>query len=239
MKRLWTILLVMCMTALPLVAADKDKEKEEERLQDAGTVLKEVLDIPDSIPQELLDKAECVIVLPSVKKGAIGLGGSYGRGAMTCRSGKNFTGSFGAPSMYALEEFNIGLQLGGQATDFLILVMNPRGAQSLLKSQVKLGGDASVAAGPKGRTATGSTDAFMRAEMLSYSRSRGLFAGLSLAGSTLRADNRANEKLYGHKVSATDIVRNGRVGTPGAASQLISTLNSRSPRNKSDPKSLK
>ncbi len=239
MKRFWTALLLLAISAAPLAAADKDKEKEEERLQDAGTVLKEILDIPDNIPQELLDKAECVIVLPSVKKGALGIGASYGRGAMTCRSGKTFTGSWGAPSMMALEEFNIGLQLGGQATDFLILVMNPRGAESLLKSKVKLGGDASVAAGPKGRTATGATDAFMRAEMLSYSRSRGLFAGLSLAGSTLRVDNRANEKLYGKKVTGRDIVRNGAVGTPGAASQLVSTLNQHSPRNKSDAKSLK
>lgn len=241
MKKFCSALLLMFVFAIPLAAADRDKDKakEEERLQEAGAVLKEILNIPDNIPQELLDKAECVVVLPSVKKGALGIGGSYGRGAMTCRSGKNFTGGWGAPSMVALEEFNIGLQLGGQATDFLILVMNPKGVDSLLKSNVKLGADASVAAGPKGRTATGATDAFMRAEMLSYSRSRGLFAGLSLAGSTLRVDGRANEKLYGTKVNARDIVRNGRVGRPAAASELVSLLGSRSPNNKSEMKSLK
>jgi lipid-binding SYLF domain-containing protein len=229
------VLLLSVVLAIPAFA---DSDKEEDRLKEAGTVMKEILNIPDNIPQELLDKAECVIVLPSVKKGAIGIGGSYGRGAMVCRSGKNFTGAWGAPAMYALEGVNIGFQLGGQATDFLILVMNPHGAESLLKSQVKLGADASAAAGPKGRSAQGATDVAMRAEMLSYSRSRGLFAGISLEGSTLRADNRANEKLYHRKVSATDIVRGGKVGRPAAASELVSALSRKSPRNKSEPKSL-
>src|SRR5581483_9096860 len=235
MKKLLALAL-MCLSAMPVFA---DKAKEEDRVKDSGEVLKEILDIPDNIPKDLLDRAECVIVLPSVKKGAIGIGGSYGRGVMTCRSGQHFTGSWGAPSMFALEGVNIGFQLGGQATDFVLLVMNTRGAQSLLSSKVKLGADAAAAAGPKGRDSTAATDVAMRAEILSYSRSRGLFAGVSLEGSTLRPDNRANEKLYGTKVSAKDIIREHKVGTPSSASVLISTLNQHSPKNMSDPKSLK
>jgi SH3 domain-containing YSC84-like protein 1 len=235
MKKLLALALV-CSFALPLFAADR--EKEEERVKDSGQVLKEILDIPDDIPKDLLDWAECVIVLPSVKKGAIGIGGSYGRGVMLCRSGQHYTGSWGAPAMFALEGVNIGFQLGGQATDFVLLVMNPRGAQSLLSSKVKLGADAAAAAGPKGRDSTAATDIVMRAEILSYSRSRGLFAGVSLEGSTLRPDNRANEKLYGKKVSAKDIIRDHKVAAPGAASELIATLNHHSPKNLSDPKSL-
>jgi lipid-binding SYLF domain-containing protein len=223
-------------SALPLFAGDNTKEQE--RLHESGVVLKEILNIPDNIPQGLLDKAECVIVIPSVKKLAFGVGASYGRGAMTCRSGEHFTGPWSAPAMYALEGGSIGLQIGGQGTDFVLLVMNPRGAESVLKSKVKLGGDASAAAGPKGRDTEAATDAFMRAEILTYSRARGLFAGVSLEGSTLRQDNRANEKTYGKKVSAREIVRNGAVSTPPAGQLLVSTLQKASPVNKSDPKSL-
>src|SRR5207237_3890987 len=172
-------------------------------------------------------------------KVAIGIGGSYGRGAMTCRTGTHFSGPWSAPALYALEGGNIGFQLGGQATDFVLLIMNPHGAASLMGSKVKLGADAAAAAGPKGRTATGATDATMRAEILSYSRSRGLFAGVSLEGSTLRPDNRANEKLYGRKVTAREIVRQGKVKTPESAGELLAVLNKRSPKNLSDPKSLR
>ncbi len=228
--------LLLALTAgMPSAA----QEKEQGRVREAGEVLKEILNIPDNIPQELLDKAECVIVLPSVKKFAIGIGGSYGRGVMTCRTGAKYTGPWGAPAMYALEAANIGLQLGGQATDFVLLVMNPRGVDSLLRSKVKLGADAAAAAGPKGRNAQAATDVLMRAEILSYSRSRGLFAGVSLEGSTLRQDNGANEKLYGRKITAREIVRGGRAGAPAAAAELISLLNQKSPRNRSDAKSLK
>src|SRR5438309_430589 len=216
----------------------RSNEKESDRVKQAGQVLKEIVNIPDNIPKDLFDKAECVIVLPSVKKGAFGIGGSYGRGVMSCRSGQHYTGSWTAPAMYALEGGNIGFQLGGQATDFVILVMNPRGAQSLLGSKVKLGADASAAAGPKGRSAEGATDVVMRAEMLSYSRSRGLFAGISLEGSTLRSDNRANRKLYGREVSAKQILRDGKVAAPAAAHELLAELNKHSPKNKSEPKSL-
>jgi lipid-binding SYLF domain-containing protein len=214
------------------------QEKERDRLQDAGSVLKEILDIPDDIPKSVLDRAECVVVIPSVKKLAIGIGASYGRGAMSCRTGEHFTGGWSAPSMFALEGANIGFQLGGQATDFVLLVNSPHGVESLLKSKVKLGADASAAAGPKGRDAEAATDIAMRAEILSYSRSRGLFAGISLEGSTLRQDNGANEKVYGHKVTAREIVRQGRVGTPSAGQLMIATLNHASPHNKSEPKSL-
>ncbi len=231
--------LVAALIALLLPLAAFAQEKEQERLKDAGRVLQEILDIPDNIPQELLDRAECVIVLPSVKKFAIGIGGSFGRGVMTCRSGANFTGSWGPPAMYALEGANIGIQLGGNATDFVLLIMNPSGANSLLKSKVKLGADAAAAAGPKGRTATAATDVVMRAEVLSYSRARGLFAGVSLEGSTLRSDGGANKNLYGRELSAKDIIRDHKVGTTGAGQQLASVLNSKSPRNKSDAKSLK
>jgi SH3 domain-containing YSC84-like protein 1 len=236
MQKVLSALLSLLVMVLPMWA---DSEKESDRVQESGTVLKEILDIPDDIPKDLLDKAECVIVLPSVLKLAIGIGGSYGRGVMTCRTGQHFTGPWSAPALYALEGGNIGFQLGGQATDFVLLVMNPRGATSLMGSKVKLGADAAAAAGPKGRTATGATDVVMRAEILSYSRSRGLFAGISLEGSTLRPDNRANEKLYGRKLSAKEIVRQGKVGAPASAEQLLSLLNTHSPKNRSDPKSLK
>ncbi len=232
-------ILVVGMIASLLPLAALAQQKEQERLQDAGRVLEEIVNIPDNIPQDLLDRAECVIVLPSVKKFAIGIGGSFGRGVMTCRGGANYTGPWGPPAMYALEGGNIGFQLGGTATDFVLLIMNPSGAKSLLGSKVKLGADAAAAAGPKGRTAQAATDVVMKAEVLSYSRSRGLFAGVSLEGSTLRSDGGANKNLYGRDLSAADIIRDHKVGTPGAAQTLISTLNKKSPRNKSDVKSLK
>jgi lipid-binding SYLF domain-containing protein len=235
MKRLLSVLLALSC-AIPAFAAGD--EKEVDRVKDAGVVLKEILNIPDDIPKDLLDRAECVIVLPSVKKLAIGIGGSYGRGVMVCRGGEHYTGAWGAPAMYALEGGNIGFQLGGQATDFVLLIMNQRGAESLMGSKVKLGADAAAAAGPKGRDATAATDVVMRAEILSYSRSRGLFAGVSLEGSTLRPDNGANEKLYGKKVTAKEILREGKVGSPAAAGIIDSELTKASPKNMSDPKSL-
>src|SRR5437764_2906084 len=225
-----------CALLLPAFAAND--VKEEKRVKESGEVLKEILDIPDNIPQDLLDKAECLVVLPSVKKGAFGIGGSYGRGVMVCRSGEHYKGKWGAPALYALEGISIGFQIGGQATDFVLLVMNPKGAESLLHSKVKLGADASAAAGPKGRTAEGATDIVMNAEILSYSRNKGLFAGVSLEGSTLRSDGSANEKLYGKKLSAKEIIRQGKVGVPACARPLVTLLESKSPRNKSEPKSL-
>src|SRR4029453_11453512 len=205
-----------------------------DRLQNSATVMKEILGMPDSIPKDLLDRAECVIVVPSVKKFAIGVGGSYGRGLMTCRGGQTFDGPWGAPTMIALEGGSVGLQLGGQATDYVLLVMNDRGADSILGSKVKLGGDASAAAGPKGRTAGASTDLAMRAEILTYSRSRGLFAGVSLEGSTLRPDGDANDAIYAKHVQPRDIVRSGAVSVPADAQPLIDLLNQKSPKNLSD-----
>jgi SH3 domain-containing YSC84-like protein 1 len=236
-KRIISSLMALALVALPLLAAG-DK-KETDRLENCGMVLKEVMDIPDNIPEDLIDKAECIIVFPSVLKAAFVIGGSYGRGAMTCRSGEHFTGPWSAPTMMALEGGSIGFQLGGQATDFVLLVMNPRGARSILSSKVKLGADASAAAGPKGRTANASTDATLRAEVLSYSRARGLFAGLSLEGSTVRPDNDANERIYGKKVEAESIVFKGAVAVPPAAQKMIAYLNQKSPKNTSDPQSLK
>jgi lipid-binding SYLF domain-containing protein len=210
------------------------QKKEQDRVANAGTVMKEIVNIPDDIPQDVLDKADCVVVLPSVLKFAIGIGGSYGRGVMTCRGGKNFKGLWGAPTMMALEGGSFGLQLGGQATDFVLLLMSPRSAQSILTSKVKLGGDVTAAAGPVGRTASAETDVALRAEILSYSRARGLFAGISLTGSTLRADNDANKNLYGKEVSAQDIVFKHAVAAPPSAKLLLATLDKKSPRNKSN-----
>src|ERR1700693_1770326 len=234
MKKLMVLLL---LSALAPLAAFASKE-EEDRVRDSGQVLQEILNIPDDIPRDLIDKAECLIILPSVKKGAFGIGGRYGRGVMVSRSGRHYTGPWGPPALYALEGVSIGFQLGGQATDFVLLVVNPKGAESLLGSKVKLGADASAAAGPKGRTAEGATDVVMKAEILSYSRNKGLCAGISLEGSTLRSDGSANEKLYGSKLSAKEIIREGRVGVPACAHELDSLLNTKSPINRSDPKSL-
>jgi lipid-binding SYLF domain-containing protein len=236
MKKFIVCFGIFVMSATATFAADD--EHEQDRVRETGTVLKEILNIPDDIPRDLLDKAECLIILPSVKKGAFLIGGSYGRGVMVCRSGEHYKGRWGAPALYALEGVSIGFQLGGQATDFVLLVMNQKGAQSLLSSKVKLGADASAAAGPKGRTAEGATDIVMSAEILSYSRNKGLFAGVSLEGSTLRSDGSANEKLYGKRVSAKEIIREGRVGVPACAHELDSLLNAKSPINRSDPKSL-
>ena len=222
---------LLAVTLLAQVASASDQTKDDERLRNSGAVLKEILDVPDSIPQDLLDKADCVVVFPSVLKAAFIVGGSYGRGAMSCRKGENFRGSWGAPTMMALEGGSFGFQIGGQATDFVLLVMNESGARGILASKVKLGGDASVAAGPVGRNASVETDASLRAEILSYSRARGLFAGVSLEGSTIRPDNGDNRRVYGKEVSARDIVLAGAVPAPPAAEQLISTLDAKTPKH--------
>jgi lipid-binding SYLF domain-containing protein len=231
-KNIVSLLVMSALLCLPAFA----QRDENSRIENAGKVMVEILNVPDDIPADILDKADCVIVLPSVIKFAIGFGGSYGRGVMTCRSGRNFNGSWSAPSMMALEGGSIGFQLGGQATDFVLLVMNRRGADAILTSQVKLGGDVSAAAGPKGRSASAETDVTMRAEILSYSRSRGLFAGISLTGSTLRPDNGGNKRLYGKGVTAKDIVIHSAIRPPASARLLLATLNRKSPRNKSGSK---
>jgi lipid-binding SYLF domain-containing protein len=230
-------LIAVFLMAVPSFAADQTREQK--RLEACGQVLKEILDIPDDIPRDLLNKAECVIVIPSVVKFAIGIGGDFGRGAIVCRTGEHFTGPWSAPAMFALEGGNIGFQLGGQATDFVLLVMNPKGANSILGSKVKLGADAAAAAGPKGRTAAADTDIAMKAEVLTYSRSRGLFAGISFEGSTLRSDGGANKNVYGRELSAKEIVRERKVLVPSSGRTLVALLNKQSPRNLSDPKSLR
>lgn len=229
MKRMILALATLAVLALPAAA----QKKEEERVENAGKVISEILNIPDNIPQDVLDKADCVVVLPSVLKFAIGIGGSYGRGVMTCRSGKTFHGPWSAPTMMALEGGSFGLQLGGQATDFVLLLMSPRSAENILTSKVKIGGDASAAAGPVGRNASAETDVTLRAEILSYSRARGLFAGISLAGSTLRPDNDANKSLYGKEVAAKDVIFNKAVPAPPSAKMLLSVLDKKSPKNMS------
>jgi SH3 domain-containing YSC84-like protein 1 len=236
MKKPITYLMSMLLVVLPLLsssASAADQEKDEDRLRNSGSVLKEILDVPDDIPQDLLDKADCVVVFPSVLKAAFIVGGSYGRGAMSCRKGENFSGSWGAPTMMALEGGSFGLQIGGEATDFVLLVMNESGARGILASKVKLGADASVAAGPVGRTASAETDASLRADILSYSRARGAFAGISLEGSTIRPDKGANKQIYGREASAREIVLSGHVTIPPAAAKMISTLDAKTPKHKS------
>jgi SH3 domain-containing YSC84-like protein 1 len=226
----WTIAMAGVLAFSTLAVAKPASEKDErERVANAGRVVKEILDVPDNIPQDVLDKARCVVVLPSVVKAAFVVGGSYGRGVMVCRRGHDYAGPWGAPVMMALEGGSVGFQIGGEATDFVILVMNDRGMSSMLHSKVKLGGDASIAAGPKGRTASAESDVTLRAEMLSYSRSRGAFAGVSLEGSTLRPDGGANEKLYGKGVTAAEIVEEGKREGPEEGRLLVSRLQQASP----------
>ena len=235
MQKFMTCLSSILLAIAPLfaeVASASDQTKDDDRLRNCGLVLKEILDVPDNIPQDLLDKADCVVVFPSVVKAAFIVGASYGRGAMSCRKGENFRGPWGAPTMMALEGGSLGFQIGGQATDFVLLVMNESGARGILASKVKLGGDASVAAGPVGRDSSAETDATLRSEILSYSRARGLFAGVSLEGSTIRPDNGDNQRVYGKKIPAREIVLSGTVPVPPAAQQLIATLDAKTPKHR-------
>jgi len=230
MFRKLTLGVCIMFDASALYAANK----EQTRLENSGTVMQEVMGIPDNIPHDLLSKADCIIVFPSVLKAAFVVGGSYGRGAMVCRTGEHFRGPWGSPAMYALEGGSIGFQIGGQATDLVLLIMNERGASSILSSKVKIGADASAAAGPVGRDASADTDAFMRADILSYSRSRGLFAGISLEGSTLRPDEDASADVYGRKITAREIVQGGQVAVPPSGRHLIRVLEKNAPRHDSD-----
>jgi SH3 domain-containing YSC84-like protein 1 len=222
-----------CLALGAGVVYAQDLNKEQKRLEESGVVMQEVLNIPDNIPHDLLEKAECVIVFPSVKKLAFGIGAEYGRGAMVCRTGPKFRGAWGAPAMYALEGGSFGFQIGGEATDLILLVMNDRGMDSILSSKVKLGADASIAGGPLGRDASADTDAWMRAEILSYSRSRGLFAGVSLEGTTLRPDDDASEQVYGHPIKASEIVRGERTAVPETGRHFVNVLEKSAPRNDS------
>ena len=227
MKHCLIAVLCLCF-AIPSFAQDK----EDQRLQESYTVLKEILATPDKgIPRDLLDKSECVVVFPSVKKAAFVVGASYGRGVITCRSGQDLRGPWSAPAMFALEGGSVGFQIGGQATDFVLLIMNESGANSVMSSKVKLGGDASVAAGPVGRNTSAETDIVMKAEILSWSRARGVFAGISLAGSTLRSDNDGNKAVYGKELTAKQIVREGEVKPTEAAKPLVDLLDKTTPNH--------
>jgi lipid-binding SYLF domain-containing protein len=225
---LLAVLMLACV--LPVVAADKE-EKVDDRILEAANVMKEILNMPDGIPKDLLNKANCLVIYPSVKKAAFIVGGSYGRGLITCRKGVDFSHSWSAPAMFALEGGSFGFQIGAEATDFVLLVMNESGARSVMSSKVKLGGDASIAAGPVGRAASAETDVVMNAEILSYSRSKGVFAGVSLEGSTVRSDDGANKTLYGRDISAKEIVRGGKVPPPASARRLLAILNTASPHH--------
>ncbi len=225
--------LVVCLTLVTATICTA-KNREQQRLENAGVVMQEIMNTPENIPQEVLEKARCVIVFPSVLKAAFVVGASYGRGAMVCRSGEHFGGPWGAPAMMAVEGGSVGFQIGGQATDLVLLVMNDKGASSILESKVKLGGDASVAAGPVGRDAAANTDAYMRAEVLSYSRTRGLFAGISLEGSTLRPDNDATADVYGRKLTAKEIILGGNTRIPPSGRHLVAVLQKGSPHNESE-----
>lgn len=233
MKTLLRVLVAMMLASTVVSAAPadtKEKDKEADRLENAGRTMDEILKIPDNIPRDLLDRTKCIMVIPSVVKAAFIGGVSYGRGTMVCRSGKEMRGAWGAPAMMILEGGSVGFQIGAEATDYVLLVMNRRGAESMLHSKVKLGGDASVAAGPVGRTAEADSDAYMRAEILTYSRARGAFAGVSLEGASLRPDKDGNASLYGHSIEAQDIVF-GRTtpAIPRAAMPLVSVLEKASP----------
>jgi lipid-binding SYLF domain-containing protein len=223
-----------CLSLVAGAVYARQLNKEQKRLEECGTVLQEVLNIPDNIPHDLLAKAECVIIIPSVKKLAFGVGADFGRGAMVCRTGEHFRGPWGAPAMYALEGGSVGFQIGGEATDLILLVMNGRGMNSILSSKVKLGADASIAGGPKGRDASADTDAWMRAEILSYSRSRGIFAGVSLEGSTIRPDDDASADVYGHPMKAAEIVRGQHTGVPETGRHLVNVLQKNAPVNESE-----
>ena len=230
MKTKSFIAVLALLLTVPLLAEEKEK-KETDRLEESAVVLKEIINIPEGIPKDLLDKSVCVVVYPSVKKAAFIVGGSYGRGAITCRKGQDFTGGWSAPAMFALEGGSFGFQIGAQATDFVLLIMNEGGANSVMSSKVKLGADASAVAGPVGRDASAETDVVLSAEILSYSRAKGLFAGISLAGSTLRSDNGANKALYGKELTAKEIVREGKVAPPPASRRLLAVLTKASPRH--------
>jgi lipid-binding SYLF domain-containing protein len=228
--RTYVLFAISLFVALSALA----QEKEGDRLKESYNVLKEILGTPDKgIPRDLLDKAECVVVYPSVKKAGFIVGGEYGRGAITCRSGANFRGPWSAPAMFAIEGGSVGFQIGGEATDFVLLIMNEKGADSVMSSKVKLGADASAAAGPVGRTASAETDIVMKAEILSWSRARGVFGGISLEGSTMRSDDGGNKKLYGKEISAKEICREGKVQTPDTGKQLIELLQQTSPKHAS------
>jgi lipid-binding SYLF domain-containing protein len=225
-KRL--VMLAVCLTiASPLFA----QKKEEERLSNAATAMQTILGENNGLPKSILDQADCVLIFPSVKKVAVGIGGSYGRGALLCRTGAKMNGGWGAPAMYKLDQGSIGVQLGSTATDFVLVVMNQKGADQILNGKTKLGGNAAAAAGPTGAQATGYNADAMKADVLTYSRSKGLFAGISLEGASMDTDDDANKDLYGKQMSAKEIISGGQAVIP-AAKPLVDALDKASPAHK-------
>src|SRR6516165_6982761 len=231
---LLTIVVLCLISRSTAIAADN--EKEQERVKESGNVMTELLNSESGVPISVLNKAECVIVIPSLKKGGFILAGQYGKGVMTCRGGEDFDGPWSAPTMMQSTGGSFGFQAGGQSTDFVILVMNDKGARALMNGKAKLGADASIAAGPVGREAEASTNAAMSAQLLSYSRAQGIFAGVSLEGSSLGPDNGANEKLYGKKVTAAEIISGDAGPAPASAQELLAVLTEKSPKNESKGK---
>lgn len=224
MKRLSQAIVILAACATAFAASDNASQ-----LRKATNILNEIMQTPDqSIPSELLEKAVCVGIVPSEVKLALGFGGTYGRGVLVCRHHGN--GAWGAPSMFTLGGGSVGFQIGGKATDVVFIVMNPEGARKLVQDSVRLGADAAVAAGPVGRSAEGATDVQLHAEILSYSRSRGLFAGVSLQGAVLKQDEDDNQRLYGKAVTAKEILIEGTVRAPAAAHSLDAALTKYSPK---------
>jgi SH3 domain-containing YSC84-like protein 1 len=211
----------MIVFALCLVVASPmfAQKKEEERLSNSATVLREIL-VDQGLPTSIVDQADCIVVFPSVKKVAIGIGGSYGRGVLVCRNGAKMDGDWGAPAMYRLDQASIGVQLGSTATDFVLVVMNHTGAEQILNGKTKLGANAAAAAGPTGAQAVGYNAASMKVDVLTYSRTKGLFAGVSLEGASMDSDDDANKALYGKAISAKDIVEGGQAVLPSAKSLI-------------------
>jgi lipid-binding SYLF domain-containing protein len=242
MRKTIALLMTLAMVALPVLGADE--EREDKRLEHCAKVFDEIMGVPETAPRFVMDRADCVIIMPAVIKGngwlfTAGFGGSFGRGAMSCRTGEHFDGPWGAPTMVALEGMNWSPLMagGGEAMDILIFVMNPGGANSVLTSKAKIGGDASATAGTVGRDVAAESDVILHSTLLTFARAKGLFAGIALTGSTLRADGPANTKIYGKKVNAKDVVLHGAEPVPDAAKGLVETLNKWSPQNLSDAKS--
>ena len=227
MKTRLAIFALCLAVAVPLFA----EKREDERLAKSAAVIRQILQGDKGLPTNVLDQARCVLVFPSVKKIAVGIGGSYGRGVLVCRQGDNMDGAWGAPTMYALDQGSLGIQFGSTATDFVLVIMHNKGVDAILNGKTKLGTNAAAAAGPTGAQATGYNAAAMSSDVLTYSRSKGLFAGVSLEGASMDTDNEANKKLYGKEVGPKEIVAGTQEVVP-AAEPLVSLLNATSPDRK-------
>src|SRR5277367_621834 len=221
----------VAVLALTFVVPTFGQSKQDERLANSATVLQAILAGDKGLPTSILDKSDCVLIFPSVKKVAVGIGGSYGRGELVCRKGADMNGSWGAPAMYSLDQGSLGVQLGSTATDFVLVVMSHKGVEQILNGKTKLGGNAAAAAGPTGAQAQGYNADAMKVDVLTYSRTKGLFAGVSLEGASMDADRDANKSLYGKEITAQEII-SGAVPAPASAHSLISLLDNSSASRK-------